>query len=167
MIQFLNENGQNSETWVWLNANVGMEDGWYDVNTWELITKTVLPGVGYLMNVSSPVDMLIAGQVKEDITTVTLPAGFSVFGNNTPISVNLQNIKLAESAAGDGTEMIQFLNANGQNTETWIWLNANVGMDEGWYDINTWEPIEYVIAPGEAFLMNVAADVEMTLPAAL
>ena len=167
VIQFLNEGGQNTEIWVWLNANMGMEEGWYDINTWEPITQSIVPAVGYLMNVSAPVDMLVAGQVKTDKTTVTIPAGFSVFGNNTPVDVDIQSIKLGEAALGDGTEVIQFLDDGGQNTEIWIWLNANMGMEEGWYDINTWQPIEYTVKAGEAFLMNVTAPVEMTIPSAL
>ena len=167
MIQFLNDEGQCPEMWIWLNANMGMDEGWYDFNTWEPITKTIVPAVGYLMNVSASVDMLVAGQVKTDKTTVTIPTGFSVFGNNTPVDVDIQSIKLGEAALGDGTEMIQFLNNEGQCTEMWIWLNANMGMEEGWYDFNTWEPIEYTVKAGEAFLMNVTAPVEMTIPSAL
>ena len=167
MIQFLNDEGQCPEMWIWLNANMGMDEGWYDFNTWEPITKTIVPAVGYLMNVSASVDMLVAGQVKTDKTTVTIPTGFSVFGNNTPVDVDIQSIKLGEAALGDGTEMIQFLNNEGQCTEMWIWLNANMGMEEGWYDFNTWQPIEYTVKAGEAFLMNVTAPVEMTIPSAL
>ena len=167
MIQFLDDEGINTQIWIWLNANMGMEEGWYDFNTWEPITETIVPSAGFLMNVSASVDMLIAGQVKSDKTTVTLPAGFSVVGNNTPNNIDIQSLKLGEAAAGDGTEMIQFLDNEGINTQIWIWLNANMGMEEGWYDFNTWEPIEYTVKAGEAFLINVAADVEMTIPSAL
>ena len=167
MIQFLNEEGQCPEMWIWLNSNSDMEEGWYDFETWEPITQTIFPGVGYLMNVSAAVDMLVSGQVKSGNTTVTLTAGFSVFGNNTPTDIDLQSIKLGANAAGDGTEMIQFLNEEGQCPEMWIWLNSNSDMEEGWYDFETWEPINYTVKAGEAFLLNVTADVEMTIPAAL
>ena len=167
VIQFLDGEGQNSETWTWLNANSDMEEGWYDFNTWAPITANIHPGVGYLMNVSAEVEMLVAGQVKKGKTTVTIPSGFSIYGNNTPANINLQNIKLGASAAGDGTEVIQFLDGEGQNTETWTWLNANSDMEEGWYDFNTWAPIDYTVKAGEAFLLNVTADVEMEIPTAL
>ena len=166
-IQFLNEGGQNTETWIWLNANSGMKDGWYDFNTWEPITRSINCGTGYLMNVVEPVEMVLSGQVKSDKTTVTVPGGFSVYGNNTPNDIGIQSIKLSKDALGDGTETIQFLNEGGQNTETWIWLNANSGMEDGWYDFNTWEPVTYTAKAGEAFLMNVTSDVEMTIPSAL
>ena len=167
MIQFLNEGGQCTEIWVWLNANAGMEPGWYDSNTWAPIEGAIPPAVGYLMNVSASVDMTVSGQVKDGKTTTTIPAGFSVRGNGSPVDIDLQTIKLADAAAGDGTEMIQFLDENGQCTEIWVWLNANAGMEPGWYDSNTWAPIEYTVKAGEAFLINTSADVELTIPAAL
>ena len=167
VIQFLDEKGACTKVWIWLNANAGMEDGWYDNDTWESIENTVFPAVGYLMNVSADVTMMVAGQVKADKTTVTLPAGFSVYGNNNPSDIDLQSIKLSESAAGDGTEVIQLLDEKGACTKVWIWLNANAGMEEGWYDNDTWEPIEYTVKAGEAFLMNVTAPVKMTIPSVL
>ena len=167
MIQFLDENGQCTEMWVWLNANAGQEPGWYDNTTWAPIKKTILPAVGYLMNIGADVDIVISGQVKTGTTTVSLPAGFSVRGNSTPVDVSIQAIKLADSAAGDGTEMIQFLDENGQCTEMWVWLNANAGQEPGWYDNTTWEPIDYSVKAGEAFLINTSAPVDMIIPSAL
>ena len=167
VIQFLDSEGQNTQTWTWLNSNSGMDDGWYDFNTWEAVSTSMMPGVGYLMNVSADVEMLVSGQVNGSKTTVTIPSGFSIYGNNTPSDIDLQSIKLGANAAGDGTEVIQFIDAEGQNTQTWTWLNANSGMDDGWYDFNTWEPINYTVKAGEAFLLNVTADVVMEIPAAL
>ena len=167
MIQFLDEEGQCTEMWVWLNANAGMEPGWYDNTTWAPIEKTIVPAVGYLMNIGADVDIVISGQVKSGTTTISIPAGFSVRGNNTPVDIDLQTIKLADTAAGDGTEMIQFLDADGQCTEMWVWLNANAGMEPGWYDNTTWAEIEYTVKAGEAFLINTAAAVDMTIPSAL
>ena len=103
--------------------------------------------------------------------TKTVKAGFSL---NAPtfLDVNsdgfdLSNFKLGETAAGDGTEQIQVLDENGQNNENWVWLNGNMGMEDGWYDAVTWSPITYDVKPGEAFLINVVSEVQMTIPAAL
>ena len=167
MIQFLDADGQNTEIWVWLNENAGQTPGWYDFYTWAPIEKTVSSAVGYLMNVSADVDISISGQVKSGTTTVSLPAGFSVRGNCTPTDIDVQSIKLADTAAGDGTEMIQFLDADGQNTEIWIWLNENAGQTPGWYDFYTWAPIEYTVKAGEAFLINTSAPVDMIIPSVL
>ena len=167
-IQVLDASGVNNETWAWLTAaNSGMPDGWYDFNTWAPIVASIVPGDGYLMNVSADVDVQFAGQVKKGKTTVTIPAGFFIAGNCTPSPVSIQSLKLV-NAAGDGTETIQVLDATGVNNETWAWLTeANSGLPDGWYDFNTWEPIVATIAPGEAFLMNVSADVDMEVPSAL
>ena len=167
VIQFLDDQGQCTQIWIWLNGNVGYEEGWYDFYTWEPITQKINPGVGYLMNVGADVDIITSGQVKAEDTVVTIPAGFSVHGNNTPTDINLQTMKLGATAAGDGTEVIQFLDDQGQCTQIWIWLNGNVGYEEGWYDFYTWEPISYTVKAGEAFLLNVVSDVEMTIPSAL
>ncbi len=166
VIQVLDANGVNNETWAWLNGNVGMPDGWYDSVSWEPIAATIVPGDGYLMNVSADVDMQFAGQVKNGKTTVTVPTGFFVAGNCTPMPISIQSLKLV-NAAGDGTEVIQVLDENGVNNVTWAWLNGNVGMADGWYDSVTWESIDATIAPGEAFLMNVSADVDMEVPSVL
>ena len=165
-IQVLDENGQNNENWVWLNGNMGMEDGWYDAITWQPVTKKIVAGNGYLMNVAADVEMTVAGQVKDSITTITLNAGFTVAGNNSPVNFDIQNIKIIDGA-GDGTEQIQVLDENGQNNENWVWLNGNMGMEDGWYDAVTWSPITYDVKPGEAFLINVVSEVQMTIPAAL
>ena len=102
--------------------------------------------------------------------TKTVTEGFSLttptFTDVGVDAYDLQNMKLVD-AAGDGTEVIQVLNSAGVNNESWAWLNANVGMEDGWYDELTWEPITATIDPGEAFLMNIGADVNMEVPSAL
>ncbi|MBR2882783.1 MAG: hypothetical protein IKB96_10710, partial [Prevotella sp.] len=72
---------------------MGMEDGWYDAITWQPVTKKIVAGNGYLMNVAADVEMTVAGQVKDSITTITLNAGFTVAGNNSPVNFDIQNIK--------------------------------------------------------------------------
>ena len=103
--------------------------------------------------------------------TKTIPAGFSLstptFQDIGANGLDLQNFKLSDSAAGDSTEMIQFLNEEGQCTEMWVWLNANAEMEPGWYDFNTWAPIDYTVKSGEAFLFNTVSPVEMIIPSAL
>lgn len=166
-IQVLDTDGLLVGSYTWLNANVGMTPGWYDYNTWEPITKLIAPGSGYFMHVNADVNAKIVGGVKTNETTVTLPMGFSVYGNNVPGTISIQDIKLGGDATGDGTESIQFLNNNGQNTQTWIWLkaesNENISED-GWYDYTTWELIEYTIQPGEAFLINIVVGTQAPAP---
>ena len=166
-IQFLDEKGLNTQTWVWLNETAGMDPGWYDINTWDPVSTTIRKGVGYLITVDQDIDLLMKGVVLAGERSVTLATGYNVFGNNSPVEIKLSDISLADTAAGDGTEQIQVLNEKGVNNETWIWLNKNAGMDPGWYDINTWDPVETPIAPGKSFLITVDQDVVVTMPAAL
>ena len=166
-IQVLNADGINNETWVWLNKNAGMTPGWYDINTWEPITKSISVGTGYLINVTAPVTLEMKGVVFSQQRTMTLPAGFNVFGNSSPVEIALASIKLGANALGDCSEQIQVLDADGINNETWIWLNENAGMTPGWYDINTWEPVVKTVDPGQAFLFNATQDSSVTLPSAL
>ena len=166
VIQVLDENGMNNETWTWLNENAGMKEGWYDEVSWEPISGKINPGNGYLMNVAADVVVSVSGAVKADKTIVDLPVGFKVVGNSTPDSIDLQSIKIL-NGAGDGTEVIQVLDENGINNETWAWLNENAGMKEGWYDEVSWEPINKTVDPGSAFLFNVATDTKVEIPAAL
>lgn len=182
-IQVLDTNGLLVASYTWLNANVGMTPGWYDYNTWELITKSIAPGSGYFMHVNADVNAKIVGGVKTNETTVTLPMGFSVYGNNVPGTIRVQDIKLGGEATGDQTESIQFLDIAGQNTETWYWLTAEgmKGIDNGksgWYKENESKElvlVDYTIQPGEAFLINIGVGSEseettktvtMTMPSA-
>ena len=166
-IQVLDADGLVTQTWVWLNETAGMDPGWYDFNTWEPVSTPIRKGEGYLINVLADVDLLMKGVVLAGERSATLTAGFNVFGNNAPVEIALADIKLSADAAGDGTEQIQVLDADGLVTQTWVWLNETAGMDPGWYDFNTWEPVETSIAPGQAFLINVLADVDLTMPSAL
>ena len=99
--------------------------------------------------------------------TKTIPAGFSLstptFQDIGAEGLDLQNFKLADTAAGDSTEMIQFLDADGQCTEMWVWLNANAGMEPGWYDFNTWAPIVKTVVPAVGYLMNSVSPVDMVV----
>lgn len=180
-IQVLDTNGLLVASYTWLNAKVGMTPGWYDYNTWEPITKLIAPGSGYFMHVNDAVNAKIVGGVKTNETTVTLPMGFSVYGNNVPGTISIQDITLGGEVAGDQTESIQFLDVAGQNTETWYWLTAEgmIGIKEsGWYkenESNELVLVEYTIQPGEAFLINIAVGsqatkttkaVTMTMPSA-
>lgn len=179
-IQVLDTEGLLVGSYTWLNDNVGMKPGWYDYYTWKPITESIAPGSGYFMHVNRAVNAKIVGGVKTNETTVTLPIGFSVYGNNVPGTISIQDIKLGGDATGDGTESIQFLNNNGENTQTWTWLKvkaeSNDGISkDGWYDYSTWELIEHEIQPGEAFLINITVgsqatkttkEVTMTMPSA-
>ena len=165
LINFLDEEGMNTETWAWLTKDgAGMDDGWYDYVTWASIKTSIKKCEGYLMCAGSGVSLQSAGQVRLDDETVTLKAGYTVTGNTTPISIDLQSIKLID-AKGDSTEMINFLDAEGMNTQTWAWLTEEgAGMEDGWYDYVTWKKIEYTVKPGEAFLFGVSADVKVVFP---
>ena len=165
-IQVLDSNGINSTIWVWLNENAGMEDGWYDSDSWEPISEIVTPGQGYLMNVKKDVEASISGAVKQDKTVLNIPAGFIVCGNSTPGDIELNKFKVL-NGAGDGTEQIQVLDSNGINTEIWVWLNENAGMEDGWYDSDSWEPITQSIQSGSAFLINVKGETQIEIPAAI
>lgn len=180
-IQVLDTKGLLVGSYTWLNGNVGMIPGWYDYYTWELITQSIAPGSGYFMHVNADVNAKIVGGVKTNETTVTLPMGFSVYGNNVPGTISIQDIKLGGEATGDQTESIQFLNVAGQNTQTWYWLTSEgmKGIEEsGWYKENESKelvPVEYTIQPGEAFLINIGVGsqatettktVTMTMPSA-
>lgn len=156
-----------SATYVWLNANVGMDDGWYDADTWETVDCSIKAGQGYLMYAEADVSITSAGEVAVNPAEVDIPAGFSVSGNSTPADINIQSMTLAEGSAGDGTEQIQILDEGGMVTATYVWLNANVGMDDGWYDADTWELIEAEIPAGQGLLMFAEAMTTMTIPSAL
>ncbi len=166
-IQVLDADGLVSQIWIWLNANSDMEPGWYDFDSWDPIEAGIAQGVGYLMNVPADIDLLMKGVVLAGERSTTLTAGFNVCGNNAPVEIALADMKLADNAAGDGTEQIQVLDADGLVSQIWIWLNSNSDMDSGWYDFDSWDPIEAVIAPGQAYLMNVPQDVAVTMPSAL
>jgi len=166
-IQVLDGDGLSPTSYVWLNENVGMDAGWYDIDTWEPIDATIPVGNGFLMNASAEMAITTSGEVAGEATTVDVPAGFSVLGNCSPVDVDIQVMALDEGAAGDGTEQIQVLDADGLSPASYVWLNENVGMGAGWYDIDTWEPIVATVNAGEAFLFNTQAETTLTIPSAI
>lgn len=103
-IQVLDDKGALSGIYTWLNETVGMEPGWYDYWTWERVSTDIPASLGYFMHANSKVKVKVIGELKLDSTTVELPIGYSVFGNNTPRDINLQDIRLGGDDACDKTE---------------------------------------------------------------
>ena len=168
-IQILTSGGANIESWVWITTDQGVEaDGWYDINSWEPISHKVMPGEGFLINTQGGVKMSVAGQVKAGKTTLTLPAGFTTAGNSTPTGIDIQKIKIVGGLGDGGSEQIQILTPGGVNNETWVWITTDQGVEaDGWYDINSWDLIEYTVPAGSAFLFNTQTDCTLEIPAAL
>lgn len=153
-IQVLNADGALSGIYTWLNETVGMEPGWYDYWTWEHVSTDIPASLGYFMHANSKVKVKVIGELKLDSTTVELPIGYSVFGNNTPRDINLQDIRLGGDDACDKTENIQFLDNNGATSGFYEW-NSNDKGEKGWSANDTDSFSDRIIKPGEAFFIYI------------
>lgn len=163
-IQVIEADGSCNTAYQWLTEeNSGMPDGWYDEN-WAPVENTIVPGLGFLMNVGADVEAQFAGQVKVGNLQVTIPAGFTVVGNSLPVDISIQDMKLT-TCLGDGTETIQVIELDGSCNTAYQWLTEeNSGMPDGWYDEN-WSAVTLEVKAGTAFLFNVGSEAVLDIPA--
>ena len=171
-IQILDEGGATVATYSWMPADWfgGEQDGWVDEEG-NLADVTLAAGQGVLIDiVAAGTTVMNAGQVADKPTTVTGIQGFNFIGNNSPVAINIQDIKLdfGEGEA-DGGDNIQILDEGGATVATYSWMPADWygGEQDGWVDEDG-GMADVTIAAGSGFLVDiVSAGTKVILPSAL
>ena len=142
------------------------KSGWYDGDTKVEAGDVVLTkGEAILVNnlyKSMPVLFRVSGEV-DLVPTNVIPAGFALYGNSTPVTVNLSAIAMlhqdgdpfGKSGARrcNGAIKINKISTGGNYTTTYSFYTMPT--KSGWYDGDTKiEGDAVTFAPGEAFLIN-------------
>ena len=171
-IQVLDEGGATIATYTWMPADWfgGEQDGWVDED-FVLANVTLSAGQGVLVDiVEAGTSIVNAGQVADAPTTVTGVQGFNFIGNNSPVAINIQDIKL-DFVEGEstGVDNIQILDEGGATTATYTWMPADWfgGEQDGWVD-EDFALADVTIQPGAGFLVDIVdAGTKVIIPSAL
>lgn len=171
-LQILDEGGATIETYTFATAEEsGFEqDGWL-TSDMEYATNITIPfGAGVLVDSANDSSVTFAGQVATQDSEITAVAGFNFTGNNAPVQINIQDIKLDAENATSWSDNIQILDEGGATIETYTYATA----EESGFDKDGWltSDMEYaetvVIEPGQGLLIDIANEgTVITLPAAL
>lgn len=162
----------SGDTYYWLTEDgYGMPDGWYDDSDNLIEGVTVPLGTGFYLNCPTDgVKVQYAGQVHSGALTTVLPqVGYNMIGNATPVTIDLQNIKLID-AAGDMSEyIVGYDDAACLSGDTYYWLTDDgYGLPDGWYDDSDNLIEGVILEPGQGLYLNCPTDgVSVQLPSAL
>ena len=107
--------------------------------------------------------MTFAGQVSTEDTVIETVPGFNFVGNNTPVAVNIQDIKIAN--ATDWSDNIQVLDEGGATIQQYIYASAAESGAEadGWLD-ETFTLADVTLEPGQGILIDTADVATVTIP---
>ena len=175
--QKINADGTWGDMYFYLTMNgTGyVEDGWYkDDFGGEPVTDADVLGKGEAIIITSAAQFTFtfAGQVAASTTDVSIPLGFSMVGNPTPVDVKISSIKVSDDVLGGGSDYAQKINADGTWGDMYFYLTMNgTGyVEDGWYkDDFGGEPVTDadVLASGESMIFTSAGEFKVTFPACL
>lgn len=163
-IQVLDEGGATIAAYIYVTAEEsGAEaDGWLD-DTLSLADVTFAPGQSILIDTAGTATLTFSGQVSTEDTVVETVPGFNFVGNNTPVAINIQDIKI--DGATDWGDNIQVLDEGGATIAAYIYVTAAESGAEadGWLD-DTLALADIDLEPGQGILIDTADTATVTIP---
>ena len=163
-IQVLDEGGAGVAMYIYATAEQSgaAADGWLD-ETFALADVTFEPGQSILVDTAGTTTLTFAGQVSTEDTVVETVPGFNFVGNNTPVSVNIQDFKI--EGATDWADNIQILDEGGAGIAMYIYATAEQSgaAADGWLD-ETFSLADVDFEPGQGILIDTAAVTTVTIP---
>ena len=152
----------------WVNGMMGEEK----------VTNVNLPlGTGlYLYLGTEGASVRYAGQVCQDTVTTDLALGYNMVGNATPLTLDLNEIKLSAEADGSGmTEAIIGYNENAVLTgDEYYWNTADATFagpaEDCWVNgmMGDEKVTGVTVKPGQGFFLYIGTEgAKMVLPAAI
>ena len=165
-IQVLDEGGATTATYVYASAaESGYEaDGWLSEDGGSLADVTFAPGQSILIDTADVAVLTFAGQVSTEDTVIETVPGFNFVGNNTPVAVNIQDIKIVN--ATDWSDSIQVLDEGGATTATYVYASAaESGYEaDGWLSEDGGSLAVIDLEPGKGILIDTADVATVTIP---
>ncbi len=172
-LQILDEGGATTATYFYMSTGLTgfATDGWVDVDSWALADSTVPFGAGVLLDTANAdVTVTFAGQVSTTDSEITSVAGFNFTGNNSPVSINIQDITVGGENVTDSVDNIQILDEGGATIATYFYMTTGLTgfAADGWVDVDSWALADVTLQPGQGVLVDTAsASVKIVIPAAL
>ena len=129
----------------------------------------IQPGKSVLINLQQgDTPIVVAGQVELGKREINGVFGFNFIGNNTPLPMNVQDIKVdVDPDSATGADELQILDEGGATKAIYAWYPASWSGHEkdGWIDAEG-ALLDFDIAPGMGVLVNLQQDSKITIGAA-
>ena len=165
-IQVLDEGGATVTSYYYASAaQSGFEaDGWLAEDFSGLADVTFAPGQSILIDTADAATLTFAGQVSTEDTVVETVPGFNFVGNNTPVSVNIQDVKITN--ATDWGDNIQLLDEGGATVSSYYYASAaQSGFEaDGWLSEDFSGLADVDFEPGQGVLIDTADVATVTIP---
>ena len=165
-IQVLDEGGAGVAAYYYATAaQSGYEaDGWLSEDGTSLADVTFAPGQSILIDTADTATLTFAGQVSTEDTVVETVPGFNFVGNNTPVSIDIQDITI--TGATDWTDNIQILDEGGAGVAAYYYATAaQSGYEaDGWLSEDGTSLADVDFEPGQGILIDTADVAEVTIP---
>ncbi len=174
-LQLLDEEGNPGATYVYVKGEwlgEGAEDAWCDGGSLKPVTTIELKqGKGFYIKSSSKDDEIkvqTSGSVKLANTEVSLPGGYTIVGNASPVNLDIQRFKLSGSYLGDGgSEQLQLLDEEGNPGATYVYVKGEwlgEGAEDAWCDGGSLKPITLSVKAGEGLYLKTGDGVTFITP---
>ena len=165
-IQILDEGGATVASYYYASAaESGYEsDGWLAEDMGSLADVTLQPGQSILIDTVDAATLTFAGKVSTEDTVVETVTGFNFVGNSTPVSLNIQDIKIAN--ATDWGDNIQILDEGGATIASYYYASAaESGYEsDGWLAEDMGSLADVTLEPGQGILIDTVDVAEVTIP---
>ena len=173
-IQKINADGSWGDMYYYytLDGSGWLEDGWYLEDGVTPVSDTDVIGVGeaFMVTSASDISFTFAGEVMNSNPEVDVPAGFSMVGNPTPVTVKISQIGVT-GADGAGSDSIQKINADGSWGDMYYYytLDGSGWLEDGWYLEDGATPVSDtdVLEAGESIMFTSSSGLKATFPKAL
>lgn len=166
------ENGGTDKEYFYMDAENSLTGvaGWFE-DDFETAADDVEISKGSCVAFQSlgTTSIQFAGQVaSKSVAVTTLPAGFTMIGNVTPVEIKLGDLVLENACACDS---IQFMDENGGTDKEYFYMDAENSLTgvAGWFedDFET-DANDVVIKAGSGVLYQaIGGEVVITIPAAI
>ena len=165
-IQVLDEGGATIQQYFYASAaESGYEaDGWLSEDGGSLADVTFAPGQSILIDTAVVAVLTFAGQVSTEDTVIETVPGFNFVGNNTPVAINIQDIKIVN--ATDWSDSIQVLDEGGATVQQYFYASAaESGYEaDGWLSEDGGSLAVIDLEPGHGILIDTADVATVTIP---
>ena len=165
-IQILDEGGATIAAYLYATAEQsGFEaDGWLTEDASGLADITLAPGQSILIDTADNAVVTFAGQVSTADTVVETVSGFNFVGNNTPVSVNIQDVTI--TGATDWADNIQILDEGGATIAAYLYATAEQSGFEtdGWLTEDASGLADITLEAGQGILIDTADTATITIP---
>ena len=165
-IQVLDEGGATVAAYFYVSAAQSgfAADGWLAEDFSGLADITFAAGQSILIDTADTAVLTFAGQVSTEDTVIETVPGFNFVGNNTPVSVDIQDITI--SGATDWADNIQILDEGGATVSAYFYVSAAQSgfAADGWLAEDFSGLADVDLEPGQGILIDTSDVAEVTIP---